>query len=284
MNNNKVFLYRHNPASQGAKILARTLGIKMIKPDNTAFKPAEDKAVINWGCGRPLPFDTRELTVINQPERVANATNKLRFFEICREARSIEIPRFTRRRVEAEDLLRDCGALFLRTKLQGSCGEGIVEILSDDDLQRENREGLFVEYIKKKFEFRIHVGDGKVIDRQQKKKRNDVDLEDINWRIRSHANGFVFARSDISVPKCVDEQALAAMEVIGLDFGAVDVIYNQHHKKAYVLEINTAPGLEGSTVLSYKNYFTKKLGIESDVEDVYDVIELARRHGIEVNR
>ena len=41
------------------------------------------------------------------------------------------------------------------------------------------------------------------------------------------------------------------MESIGLDFGAVDVIYNGHSNRAYVLEINTAPGLTGTTLDNY---------------------------------
>lgn len=280
--NSKVFLYRHGP-SNGGKLLARVLGIKMIKPEGSKFTPAPDKAIINWGCGREFPFPTASTTVLNQPENVANATHKRRFFECCREAGGISIPRFTTRRAEAEDWLGNGSVVFARTVLQGSSGEGIVELDAPERAAELPENTLFVKYVKKKHEFRIHVGSGTVIDRQQKKKRNEVDLEDINWRIRSHANGFVFARNDIKVPKQVEEQALLAMEAVGLDFGAVDVIYNEHHKKAYVLEINTAPGVEGSTLLAYRDYFCERLGIKSKVDDVYDVIELARQHGIRIN-
>lgn len=286
MKKEKLFIYRHNPASTGAKILARALGVKMIKSEGSKFTPSDDKVIINWGCGRDLNVDTRGVTVINQPERVANATHKRKFFELCRENGNVTIPKFTTRFAEAEDLLEGGNTLFARTKLQGSSGEGIVELPANEtERVRDFPEGtLFVGYIKKKHEFRIHVGEGRILDRQQKKKRRDVDLEDINWRIRSHANGFVFARQEIQVPKQVNEQALAAMEAIGLDFGAVDVIWNDLHKKAYVLEINTAPGLEGSTVISYRNYFAEKLGLELEEVDAYDIAELARTHGIELRR
>lgn len=284
MKKEKLFIYRHNPASTGAKILARALGIKMIKSEGSKFTPADDKVIINWGCGRDLNVDTRGVTVINQPERVANATNKRHFFELCRDGGSTNIPPFTTRKAEAEDWISNGNICFGRTKLQGSSGEGIVVCDNSEDLQRLPDNTLIVQYIKKKHEFRIHVGSGRVLDRQQKKKRRDVDLEDINWRIRSHANGFVFARQEIKVPKQVDEQALAAMGAIGLDFGAVDVIWNDLHKKAYVLEINTAPGLEGSTVISYRKYFAEKLRLELAEVDAYDIAELAREHGIELRR
>ena len=48
--------------------------------------------------------------------------------------------------------------------------------------------------------------------------------------------------------------ALACLAKTGLDFGAVDVIYTKD-ERVYVLEINTAPGLEGQTVLDYKVFF-----------------------------
>lgn len=283
MNKDKLFIYRHGP-SNGAKLLARALGIKMIKAEGSKFTPSTDKVIINWGRGQELPIDTTGVQIVNQPEAVVNATNKLKCFKALRNAGNVSIPPFTTRRTEAEDWLRRGSVCFARTRLQGSSGDGIVELETADDLGTVEEGTLIVEYIKKKHEFRIHVGDGEIIDRQQKKKRRDVDLEDINWRVRSHANGFVFVRQEVQVPKCVDEEALKAMEVIGLDFGAVDVIYNQHQKKAYVLEINTAPGIEGSTVLVYRDYFRRKLNLGLPDMDVFDVVELARQHGIELER
>ena len=35
------------------------------------------------------------------------------------------------------------------------------------------------------------------------------------------------------------------------DFGAFDVIYNQKKNQAFVLECNTAPGIEGTTLDNY---------------------------------
>jgi D-alanine-D-alanine ligase-like ATP-grasp enzyme len=55
----------------------------------------------------------------------------------------------------------------------------------------------------------------------------------------------------------VRAQAFKAMASSALDFVAVDVVWNEHEKQAYVLEINTAPGLEGATVESYARKFTE---------------------------
>jgi len=49
------------------------------------------------------------------------------------------------------------------------------------------------------------------------------------------------------------------MKTCDLDFGAVDVVFNSKEKLAYVLEINTAPGLTGSTLDGYVERLRKFL-------------------------
>ena len=46
--------------------------------------------------------------------------------------------------------------------------------------------------------------------------------------------------------------AIKAVEALDLDFGAVDIIETRQGE-IFVLEVNTAPGLEGKTVESYGN-------------------------------
>ncbi len=279
-----VFLFRQNAASQGAKLLSRALGIRMIKPGNSSFKGSRRKTIINWGSGTPLPLDLKGTTVLNYTDEVAKVTNKKLFFEMCKEDGRVDIPDFTTRNIEALDWLRNGHTVFARTILQGSGGEGIVDIQTEDQLN-EIREGtLLVKYIKKKKEFRIHVADGEIIDRQEKKKKGGMPLESINWRIRNHGGGFVFCRKGVDIPAKVTIQAKLALEVSGLCFGAVDVLWNKKHQRAVVLEINTAPGLEGSTILSYQKFFKEKLGLTEgpEVKDKYDIEMLAVECGIRI--
>ena len=49
------------------------------------------------------------------------------------------------------------------------------------------------------------------------------------------------------------------MMAIDLQFGAVDIIWNEKENKCYVLEINTAPGLVGTTLTKYTEAFTKEI-------------------------
>jgi len=52
------------------------------------------------------------------------------------------------------------------------------------------------------------------------------------------------------------DEGLASVMALGLDFGAVDIVYNENDNKAYVLEINTAPGLSGTTLEKYVEVFS----------------------------
>jgi D-alanine-D-alanine ligase-like ATP-grasp enzyme len=119
-----------------------------------------------------------------------------------------------------------------------------------------------VQYKKKRHEYRVHffkVGQNKfeIIDVTQKKKRKG--FENVDTKIRNHKNGWVYAREDINEPQDLRTQALNAAFASDLDFGAVDLIWNEHENKCYVLEVNTAPGLTGTTLSAYVNAFVKDI-------------------------
>jgi D-alanine-D-alanine ligase-like ATP-grasp enzyme len=71
--------------------------------------------------------------------------------------------------------------------------------------------------------------------------------------VRSYENGWIFAREDVVRNPAAEAAAIAAVASLGLDFGAVDVILREG--KAYVLEVNTAPGIEGATLSAYLEAF-----------------------------
>jgi D-alanine-D-alanine ligase-like ATP-grasp enzyme len=117
---------------------------------------------------------------------------------------------------------------------------------------------LYVMYRKKKREYRVHVAFGRVIDVQQKRKRTNYDGT-VDYAVRNHHTGWVYCREDVvdSTPR--DNLAIRAVDALGLDFGAVDIIYNEHLDAFYLLEVNTAPGLEGTTVEKYNAAFAARI-------------------------
>lgn len=243
----RILPYRQG--SKGAKALADALGGRVLKLEGSSFQKKMGDVVINWGN-----IDQFNKATFNAVD-LRSATNKRSFFLKMRDSGNADIiPRFFTSR---QDIPGDAYPIVCRTVLAGHSGEGIVIAQTPDDLVDAP---LYVAYVKKQDEYRIHVGksgDGvSIIAVQRKARRHDTPDSEVNWKVRNHQNGFVYVRQNVNPPACVLEVAKRALEVSGLDFGAGDVIYNAQQEKAYVLEINCAPGIEGTTVQDYVNFFT----------------------------
>lgn len=241
----------YNKFSRSASALARGLRAKRISdPDSSRFVPRYGDTVINWGRSKPFP-DTwlRGGRLVNSPEAVALASNKLRAFDRLREA-SINVPRYTTDVAVARKWARG-RIVFGRRLLRSSSGKGI-EIYKTPDAVRAGLP-LYVRYVPKIDEYRVHVCFGRVIDVQKKMRRSGVFTGDPDLRnmVRNYDNGWVFGRSGIAPPTDVLTQATGAVLAIGLDFGAVDVGWTENIQKATVYEVNTAPGIVGTTLNSY---------------------------------
>jgi len=259
-----TFIYPYRAGSRSARALSERLGGRLIRLQGSRFRPGNQKTIINWGSTDvPPDYVNNSRRFLNHPEAVRSASNKRLFFE--RNAGSVtpaQTPDWTCSKDEAASWLeeRPNQMLFARTVLAGHSGEGITRISNQEDLAGIREGTLIVKYVKKLSEFRIHVGrrgeEAIVIDAQKKLRSSTVGDADVDYQIRSHANGFIFARSDIDIPPGVLAQARQALlNCQNLDFGAVDVIWNARHSQAYVLEVNTAPGLEGQTVENYGAFF-----------------------------
>jgi hypothetical protein len=260
----RVLPYRQG--SKGARALADALGGRVLKLEGSTYKHRTGDKVINWGntglADHFFPHDD----LLNHSDYIIGASNKLRFFRMMREAGHEDIiPPFWE---SPDDIPADRYPIVCRTVLAGHSGDGII--IANDPTELVPCS-LYTRYLKKKDEYRVHVGrreinitlstnDGPdyttdIIAVQRKARRNDTPDEDVNWKVRSHANGFNYIRGGVAPDDDVISAARTALIASGLDFGAVDVIWNEENKRAYVLEINTAPGLEGQTVEDYANFF-----------------------------
>ena len=174
-----------------------------------------------------------------------NTLNKVEQYE-CFSAQNVSSPKFTRN----SELCRqfDCKTLFARTLLNSTSGRGIIEFNSDESEYPE--APLYTEYIPKKSEYRVHTFGGKVIDIQEKRKRRGHEGVR-NTRVRNVNNGYVYCRDGLTPPDGIADLAIRATAACGYQYGAVDIIYNEKRNQCYVLEVNTRPGIEGSTVDKY---------------------------------
>lgn len=176
----------------------------------------------------------------------SNPLNKVEQFVRFKES-GVASPNFTLAPGECKNLPGK--TVFARTLINATNGRGIVEFEKGTE---PPPAPLYTEYIPKKAEYRVHVFDGKVIDVQQKKKKRGFE-DQRNTRIRNLHNGYVYTRADIVEPEGLQQLAVDAVAACGYSYGACDIIYNEKQNKCFVLEVNSRPGLMGSTVNVYVN-------------------------------
>lgn len=241
----KILPYRQG--SKGARELAEGVGGRVLRLRDSRYRYRARDVIINWGHANEHPL----LDYALNGRGIRDASNKLLFFRRISRLEPGLVPEFWEDRGAIPD---DAFPVVCRTVLAGHSGEGIVIAETRDQLVPAP---LYVKYVKKQEECRIHVGRGDgesiIISEQRKARRNDH--ENPNWQVRNLQNGFIYARADVNPPECVRDAARRALLATDLDFGAVDVIYNRREDRAYVLEINTAPGITGTTVQDYADYF-----------------------------
>lgn len=179
--------------------------------------------------------------------RLREGTDKLTQFRRFQDAH-VTTPEFTTDMGVARGWINDGGVVVCRTLLRGSEGHGIVVAETAEQLVSAP---LYTKYTKKKKEFRVHVFNGEVIDVQEKRKRRDTERADT--RIRNTANGYVFCREGIVEPDGLRTLALQAVQALGYTLGAVDVGFNERDNRCFVFEVNSTPGMEGTTLESYSN-------------------------------
>jgi glutathione synthase/RimK-type ligase-like ATP-grasp enzyme len=227
--------------SVSAKKLATELGGICVLRSSKTFKPKWNDLVINWGCSKEPNFVYNAVNSLNSFESVAIATNKLETFK-----------RFKSNFIPHPEWITDYntaknwkGLIVSRSILNGFGGNGIT--LSESDAL-SNNQLLYVKYVKKRHEYRVHVFNGFVIDVTWKRKKKGVGHDS---KIRNYKNGWVYCRDNLTEPVDLRLTALRAISSLGLNFGAVDIIWNEKQNKCYALEVNTAPGLVGTTLNSY---------------------------------
>lgn len=211
------------------------------------------RVLVNWGRtdGR-----VAGLRVINSPDAVFKAQNKLETYKVFKRA-DIPHPDWTVDVQTVLDWLRSDKTVLARSILRGSKGAGIVLIRNSRPSVQQRvsdipRAPLYVTYRPKRREYRIHVMSAEVIGVQQKRKRREVNNDDVDYQIRNYDNGWVYCREELEAPRdATCEAAVKAVKALGLDFGAVDVGENDKQGTCCVYEVNTAPGLEGTTLTEY---------------------------------
>ena len=251
-----IVLWRRG-RSQGAKRLFEKLksmnvDIKLVRNEFISKYLNNASTCINWGNTITLP--PNNLKIINKPEDIQ--PNKLKFFETIPVIKTVT---WTTRLDVVKSWIRSGYTVYQRTNLVGSGGRGIKVAKAIEDLIYAP---LYTKGINGD-EYRVHVFMGNIIDFRKKAKMTTETLLErgitFNAEIKNHDNGWVFKKNDIVLPDKVAKLALDTYNNVPLDFFAADIIFDG--KDAYLLEINSKPGIIKSTVDAYANAITNMEGI-----------------------
>lgn len=128
---------------------------------------------------------------------------------------------------------------LLARKAHGFGGTDIVPVFQAQEVAWRVKAGWdwFSSYVPVAKEFRVWVYRGVHLDTYEKEMRRPQDFKFIG---RNFRNGFDFRLSNEH--EDATAQASLALDTLKLDFGAVDLVLGEDGK-AYVLEVNTAPGV-----------------------------------------
>lgn len=241
-----IYIAPYKIGSESAKIIARQLGALRTKGNKSYRHPS---IFINWGNSNLSVSGRGVKRIINKPRAVGLAANKIDTFDTFNRHRVPTVD-WTQSTLLAKQWVEQDGVVYGRRIVNGSQGVGIIVITGDDSTFPHCP--LYTKAVISPQEYRVHVANNKIIDFTRKRKR---DGGEANEYIRNVENGWVFCRQEEELPREVASAALMGVAALDLDFGACDVLFKKETRTPYVLEINTSPGVEGTTLNKYVEYF-----------------------------
>lgn len=189
---------------------------------------------------------TTKPSLLRPQFKYGQSVNKLQQYQWFTD-NNIPCLQFTTELDEAVDWCENGHTVFGRKYLNASCGKGILVFETSDDIVPCP---VYTKYKKKKREFRVHVFKDQVVSVVEKKRKKEFDGER-DTKIRNVANGYVFVQQNVDEPDGLRELALRAAEVSYSDFRGVDIGYNKLKDELFVIEVNSAPGIQGNNINRY---------------------------------
>ncbi len=181
--------------------------------------------------------------------RYGDARDKLHQYKFFRK-NELNFPWFSESKEQTKKMMEG-GAIqsvLCRVLLRGQEGHGIVIADQPEDLVDAP---VYVQYREKTIEYRVNLFRGKVVNVREKRRK--IGFEGGEPRIRNTENGYVYCLPVKVIPQLVITSAVRAAKVTDSDIVGVDVAYNANNGEHFIIEVNSAPSMEGVTVEDYAN-------------------------------
>jgi len=245
-----VFLLYHGLTSSTGRELARAMGVESGEVCRNRIE-----TLIRWGSRGAVGYRPTG-GVINSRAAIQKASDKRAALEFMRGA-GVNVPKGM-----CIDDARyrwfqwNTGPLVGRP-IQHQGGSGFHLCLNSADVVRAVNNGAeyFTEYVPNGEEWRAHIVGGQMVMAQLKCAEPVVS----NEYCRNRENGWALNRRP--APGWVESIGVQAIRALGLDFGAVDMCKG-NNGQSYVLEVNSAPGLEGDKLMVYARALAGMVGVE----------------------
>lgn len=290
---NDVYIWYSGATDITGKKLVEALGCsggrnKPIKPDY--------KLVVGWGAKTNKDVSIKA-DALNHPNNIKSNRNKFKSLQVMR-AGNVSVAPFTDDINTVAAGTVQLPVIGRTNYHQGGKGFWTCPTMTHVIEAGQAGASYFQEMIEIKDEYRLHVFDGKVIYAVKKVKRTKGEMEEAfikhemdrqkslaekngnpfdeataelflrrqakkfaqdgaNMLIRSNRLGWRFSKVK-NVDSSLEEEAAKALSALGLTFGAVDCCMDVNGEP-YIIEVNTGPGLEGSTLEAWVAAFKEKI-------------------------
>jgi glutathione synthase/RimK-type ligase-like ATP-grasp enzyme len=294
MKKSDTFIYYSPATDVTGKALATALGIK----GGSKLPAKAPGIVIGWGAKTKDSVNLGKSSVLNHPDRIPDNRNKFKTLQklaaakvnvadICtagdvsstlKSGKKMQLPLVGRTNYhqggkgfwlcmthgQVADATKK-GAQYFQNYI-GIKDEYRLHIFGDKliyavkKVQRSNMNKAFTEQHAEKIKASAEKGKKKidddtmayVLERVGKRVQPDADMI-----VRSNMRGWKFSHVK-SVSKDLEAVAVKALKAVGLEFGAVDCCTDEDGKH-WIIEINSGPGLQGTSFDTYVASFNAAL-------------------------
>lgn len=215
------------------------------KPDKI-----KEKDIILVRYGNSFPVIGEDIST-NTPEQIKICSNKKTFSTLL--GNNFWTPKF----YDVPELDKLSFPLVIRESLALSHGKGIHVVEDENNFNLIWKAGMyFTEYIFLDFELRVHILKGEIVKIFKKELKNNDDKfpirnnDSCNFKLKNKDN---FPKLDVVVEELYKN--------FPISFVALDIGWSKKNQNYFVLEANSAPGLNELTANLYASSIMEDLNV-----------------------